>query len=295
MTQLNRTRTEQAASSTKTRARIDRRLAAGIEAGYPWTTVLTQAGISVAVLDADFAFLRVSQSYAETIGKPPAFFPGRKYFELFPHAPSEAVFRQVRDSGVGQARAARPGRPQPGHGGDLDRWHWSLTPVGGNARAAATHYLILTIRHPAAPLAGELGEPAGEGRYRGIFEALTSGFALHEIVLDAAGNACDYRFLEANAAFEAITRLERSRIIGRCATAVVPQHDRRWIERYAAVALTGDGAQFDDFRSDLDRHYRLTAYCPEYGQVAVIYDDVTALRCPLSNPWVAHRPPEDGQ
>jgi hypothetical protein len=247
------------------------------------------------VLDADFAFLRVSQGYADAIGKPPAFFPGRHYFALFPHAASEAVFRQVRDSGIAQARAAQPGRPQPGHGGDLDRWHWSLTPFGSHARAAATHYLVLTIRHPAAPLAGEVGEPVGERRFRGLFEALTSGFALHEIVLDAAGKACDYRFLEANPAFEAITSLDRSRIIGRCASAVVPQLDRRWIERYAAVALTGDGAQFDDFRSDLDRQYRLTAYCPEYGQVAVIYDDVTALRRPLPDVWVAQRSPEDGR
>lgn len=267
--------------STRSRSGIERRLAAGIATGSPWTAVLTQAGIAVAVLDADFAFLRVSQSYADTIGRPPEFFPGRNYFELFPHAASEAVFRQVRDSGVAQARAARPGRPRPGHGGDLDRWHWSLTPFGDRARGSATHYLVLTIRHPAASLAGEVGEAAGEDRFRGLFETLTSGFALHEVVLDAAGNACDYRFIAANAAFEAITSLERSRIIGRCATAVVPQLDRRWIERFAGVALTGDGAQFDDFRSDLARHYRLTAYCPEYGLVAVIYDDVTALRCQL--------------
>lgn len=281
--------------STRTSARIERRLAAGIEAGSPWAAILAQAGIAVAVLDADFAFLRVSQGYADAIGKPPAFFPGRHYFALFPHAASEAVFRQVRDSGIAQARAAQPGRPQPGHGGDLDRWHWSLTPFGSHPRAAATHYLVLTIRHPAVPLAGEVGEPVGERRFGGLFEALTSGFALHEVVLDAAGKACDYRFLEANPAFEAITSLDRSRIIGRCASAVVPQLDRRWVERYAAVALTGEGAQFDDFRSDLDRQYRLTAYCPEYGQVAVIYDDVTALRRPLPDVWVAQRLPQDGR
>jgi hypothetical protein len=62
------------------------------------------------VLDANFVFLRVSQGYAEAIGRPPAFFPGRNYFALFPHAASEAVFRQVRDSGTAQAAcgAARP-------------------------------------------------------------------------------------------------------------------------------------------------------------------------------------------
>ncbi|QKS28749.1 MAG: PAS domain-containing protein [Candidatus Accumulibacter similis] len=281
--------------NTKTTVRIERRLAACIDLGSPWAAVLAQAGIAVAILDAEFTFLRVSQGYADAIGKPPDFFPGRHYFALFPHAASEAVFREVRDSGVAQARAALPARPRPGHGGDLDRWHWSLTPFGSHARAATTHYLILTIRHPAAPLAGEVGEPVGERRFRGLFEALTSGFALHEIVLDATGQACDYRFLEANPAFEAITGLDRSWIIGRCASAVMPQLDRRWMERYAAVALSGDGAQFDDYRSDLDRQYRLTAYSPEYGQVAVIYDDVTALRRPLPDVGGAHRPREGGR
>ena len=263
--------------STRSTSSIERRLAAGIEEGSPWAAILAQAGIAVAVLDADFVFLRVSQGYAEAIGRPPAFFPGRNYFALFPHAASEAVFRQVRDSGTAQAGAALPGSPQPGHGGDLDRWHWSLTPFGSDAKAGRTRYLVLTIEHPAARLAGEVVEPAGERRFRSLFEALPAGFALHEIVLDAAGKARDYRFLEVNPAFEAITGLARSRVIGRCASAVVPQLDERWIERYAAVALNGDCEQFEDFHSDLDRRYRLTAYCPEPGRIAVIYDDLTAI------------------
>lgn len=273
--------------SAASKARIERRLVAGIEAGSPWAAILDQAGVAVAVLDAGFAFLGVSPSYADAFGKPAAFFPGRDYFELFPHAASEAVFRRVRDSGVAQARAALPGCPQLGHGGELERWNWSLTPFRSRAKDPATRYLVLTLQHPATPPEVALHQPpgdpsidSGDKRLRGLFEALSSGFALYEIVLDAVGQACDYRFLAVNAAFEAITGLARGRIIGRCAGAVVPDFDRRWIERFAAVALNGDSAQFDDFSSDLDRHYRLTAYCPERGLVAVIYDDVTALRQP---------------
>ncbi|EXI67154.1 MAG: PAS domain S-box protein [Candidatus Accumulibacter adjunctus] len=266
-------------------APIERQLVAGIDSRSPWATVLEQAGVAVAVLDADFSFVRVSPAYASAIGRPAAFFPGRGYFELFPHAASEAVFRQVRDARVARAGMALPGRPQPGHGGELERWNWSLTPFAGRAKSASTQYLVLTIQHPAAQRAAsggasgdESGRFAGEWRLRRLFESLTSGFALHEIVLDAAGKPCDYRFLEVNVAFEAISGLERSRIIGRCASAVFGEIDSRWLERFAAVALDGDCGQFDDYHADLDRHYRVTAYCPEHGQIAAVYDDVTTLR-----------------
>ena len=284
------------------RARIERHLVAGIDSASPWAAILDQAGVAVAVLDADFAFLGVSPSYADAIGKPVAFFPGRKYFELFPHAASEAVFRQVRDSGIARACSARPSRWQPGHGGDLDRWNWSLTPFAEHAKSDGTRYLVLTIQHPAARPDAAPREPgdgsapvAGERRFRSLFETLTSGFALHEIVLDAEGKACDYRFLEVNPAFEAITGLDRWRIVGRCASAVVPQLYSRWLERYQVVALKGDCAQFDDFSSDLGRHYRVTAYCPHYGQIAVIYDDVTTLRRPGTCPTPAPDSQQEGR
>jgi EAL domain-containing protein (putative c-di-GMP-specific phosphodiesterase class I) len=77
---------------------------------------------------------------------------------------------------------------------------------------------------------------------------------------------------------EAITGLRRDDIVGRCAHEVLPQVESRWIERFGAVALTGDCQAFDDFSSDLDRRYRVTAYRPASGQFALIIDDITALR-----------------
>ena len=136
---------------------------------------------------------------------------------------------------------------------------------------------LLAMRLERTELA-ESALQASEARFRGLFESMTSGFALHEIVLDAAGQPCDYRFLDANPAFEAITGLARADIIGHCVREVLPQIEEHWIERYAAVALTGDCAHFDEFSSELKRHYRITAYCPQPGQFAVICDDITAIR-----------------
>ncbi len=47
-----------------------------------------------------------------------------------------------------------------------------------------------------------------EERYRLLFNTLSSGFALHEIICDDHGTPCDYRFLEVNAAFEGDDRTD---------------------------------------------------------------------------------------
>ena len=50
---------------------------------------------------------------------------------------------------------------------------------------------------------------ASEQRYRSLFNGMTEGFALHEIICNADGEPCDYRFLDINPAFERFTGLRR--------------------------------------------------------------------------------------
>ena len=133
-----------------------------------------------------------------------------------------------------------------------------------------------SVHHSSAPREASLPR-IDERRLRSLFDAMPSGFALHEILLDGEGKPCDYRFIDVNPAFEAITGLTRSKLVGRRVREVLPQLEPLWIERYGSVALTGDSQQFDDFSVDLDRHYRVTAYCPEIGLFAVIVDDITAI------------------
>ena len=256
---------------------VERQLLGGLDAASPWAAILEQMGLAIAVLDADFAFLRVNRPYAVANGKTPDFFPGRGHFDVHPQPTVEAIFRQVRDSGVARSYTAHPFQASPTRG--VGQWNWSLTPfAGAEGKTGGTRYLVLTMQEVSASLNAESALRASELRFRRLFVSMTSGFALHEIILDGEGRPCDYRFLDVNPAFEAITGLARQDIVGRCVSVVLPQLEAHWIERYGAVALTGDCAQFDDFSSDLDRHYRVTAYCPEAGQFAVICDDVTAMR-----------------
>ena len=47
-----------------------------------------------------------------------------------------------------------------------------------------------------------------EQRYRSLFNGMTEGFALHEIICDPSGKPVDYRFLDINPAFERLTGLK---------------------------------------------------------------------------------------
>jgi PAS domain S-box-containing protein len=114
-----------------------------------------------------------------------------------------------------------------------------------------------------------------EAKYRNLFETMTEGFALHEIVLDASGKPVDYRFLDINPAFERLTGLDRAKIIGRLMTEILPGNDPVWIERYGKVALTGKPDHFDSFSQPLNRHYDVFAFSPAERQFAVLFTDVS--------------------
>lgn len=114
--------------------------------------------------------------------------------------------------------------------------------------------------------------------YQLLFDNITQGFALHEIILDNQGNPIDYRFLKINPAFERLTGLKASEILGKTVLDVLPETEDYWIQNYGKVALTGNPLQFEDYSNELKRYYEVWAFCPQHGKFAVIVNDVTSRR-----------------
>lgn len=114
-----------------------------------------------------------------------------------------------------------------------------------------------------------------EDRFHLLFDTMHSGFALHEIVTDADGVACDYRFLAVNPAFERLTGIDADRLVGRTATEAIPGLELEWLERYALVASTAKSVHFESFSADLGRYYAVAAYSPKPGQFVTLFEDIT--------------------
>ncbi len=136
--------------------------------------------------------------------------------------------------------------------------------------AAARMIGAMVERFQAERLARE-----SEAHLRDLFTAMDEGFALHEIICDAAGTPVDYRFIDVNPAFEKMTGLVRAELIGRTVKEVLPGTEDFWIDRYGRVALTGEAVSFDAPAAPLDRHYSVHAYCPRRGRFAVVFSDIT--------------------
>ncbi len=122
---------------------------------------------------------------------------------------------------------------------------------------------------------GEAALLESELRFRLLFQNLNSGFALHEIICDAQGKPCDYRFLEINSAFEMLTGLKAPELIGKTVLQVLPNTEPAWIDRYGQVALTGTPIHFESFSTALGKYYEVNAYSPKAGQFATVFLDVT--------------------
>jgi two-component system cell cycle sensor histidine kinase/response regulator CckA len=114
-----------------------------------------------------------------------------------------------------------------------------------------------------------------EENYRTLFREMLDGFALHEIICDEQGIQVDYRFLAINPAFERMTGLKAEEIVGRTVLEVLPGTERRWIETYGKVALTGTPVLFEDYHELLGKHFHVTAYQPGPHQFATIFVDIT--------------------
>lgn len=122
----------------------------------------------------------------------------------------------------------------------------------------------------------EREQRASDERYRKLFESIDEGFCLAQVILDETGAPRDYRFLEANAAFEHHTSLVDA--VGKTARELIPDLEEFWVRTYGTVALTGESVRFENHASAMQRYFDV--YCsrigrPEELKVAIVFQDIT--------------------
>lgn len=171
------------------------------------------------------------------------------------------------------------GEPCRNIGMDLKRKDGTILPAelsfSPEMRSGAVATRTIIIRDVTERRRAEAALQESEERYRGLFESMSEGFALHELLYDESGEPCDYRFLDVNPAFERLTGLKRQDVVGKTVAEVLPGTEPYWVKRYGEVARTGTPAHFESHSSVLGRDYEVFAYRPASGQFAVIFMDIT--------------------
>ncbi|MBE3089651.1 MAG: MEDS domain-containing protein [Actinobacteria bacterium] len=117
-----------------------------------------------------------------------------------------------------------------------------------------------------------------ESKYRLLFNNMTTGFALGEMIYDKKGHLIDFRFLEVNSAFEKLVGQKASSLIGKTVKNTIPGEVQYWIDAYSKVVQTEEPISFQNNSEGLDKWYELWAFSPAKNQAAAIFTDITERR-----------------
>ncbi|MBN1182598.1 MAG: response regulator [Bacteroidales bacterium] len=116
-----------------------------------------------------------------------------------------------------------------------------------------------------------------EKQYRLLFDNMTNGFMLMEMILDKDNEIIDFYYLQMNRALQKIIGEDYSpfKYLGKTLKEAPINFSVKWYEKYIKVALQGDLFRIEDYSKELDMYYEMLLYQPQYGQVATIINDIT--------------------
>ena len=116
---------------------------------------------------------------------------------------------------------------------------------------------------------------ASENRYRSLFENMTEGVALHELVFDELGTPVDYRLLAVNPAYAGHTGLSAEQACGKLGSEAYDTDEPLYLEEYAHAALTGEPTRFQAYFEPLGRYFDITVVRQSDSHFATLFEDVT--------------------
>ena len=122
-----------------------------------------------------------------------------------------------------------------------------------------------------------------EERLRTLYSSMTEGLAIHEIVTDGTGKATDYRLMEVNPAFTAITGIPRERAVGVLASALYGTGEPPYFNIYSRVAVTGKPEEFETTFVPMEKSFHISVFSPSQGTFATVFSDITDRKRTESN------------
>jgi signal transduction histidine kinase/CheY-like chemotaxis protein/PAS domain-containing protein len=115
-----------------------------------------------------------------------------------------------------------------------------------------------------------------EHRFRSLYESMSEGLAIHEMVFDNKEQAIDYRILEVNPMFESLTGLDRHQVVGRLASEVYGMQPPPFLDTYARVAQSGNADHFDQWFDPMGKAFSISVFCHAKNRFATVFEDITS-------------------
>jgi len=114
-----------------------------------------------------------------------------------------------------------------------------------------------------------------EKRYRNLFNSMSEGLCVLELVRGPEGAVLDYLVREVNPAYEAILGVSREKVIGRSVSKFFGFASPPNLRTYIALVEEQRPARFDTFVPELGKQLRVSAFPMGGDTFAAIFQDIT--------------------
>jgi PAS domain S-box-containing protein len=114
-----------------------------------------------------------------------------------------------------------------------------------------------------------------ESQFRSLFENMSEGVALHEMIHNENGIAADYRILDVNRAFEKITGISGLRAKGTLASELYGTGTAPYLTEFNEVILTGKSFSFETYFKEMNKDFSISVTLFKPGYFATIFMDIT--------------------
>jgi PAS domain S-box-containing protein len=154
----------------------------------------------------------------------------------------------------------------------LVRAEWIKT-ENGESFMSIVHISDITERKK---MMNELQE--NEEKFRSLYENITEGVALHEIIYDNNGQAIDYKILDVNQSYKTHTGLDPEIAKNKLGSELYGLAEPPYLKEYANVAKTRIPSRFETFFPPMEKYFNISIISPKKGQFATVFEDITATK-----------------
>jgi PAS domain S-box-containing protein len=239
--------------------------------------VLDGMGEAFGLMDHELRIITQNKAALELDGRPLDEIRGRSHWEVYPGTEDSEIGNLYRRALAEQVPVSLEHRYEwPGGGVNWLEMRAFPVPEG-----LAVFWRDITSRKES-----EAALRASEAKFRGLFEVMSEGYVLAEVIHDDEGTPVDAIYLEGNPSAARLTGVpEFNR---RLLSDAMPGAEEYWLEIYDRVLRTGVAERREQFASVLGRWYDFSVSPIDAGEdekhaprrLAIVFTDPPSASAP---------------
>ncbi len=112
--------------------------------------------------------------------------------------------------------------------------------------------------------------------YRNFIGSESQAYAFYRLIVNQDQVPVDFEFIEMNKAFETVTGLDASKLIGKSYKELFEEDSSKYFEVFRDLALNGKSHTFDWYSKKLHRHFRVIAFSNEQKTLVTQFLDISS-------------------